>query len=137
MEKAGKEAGPSSLSGSRYNPHLETPASHPVFPDGHRLTTARRRTAASSANRYFGHYPEAGTHPVGNIIDCNVLGFFVKILIDEHSEAVYLVYVIRFFRFVQNHRQRWTSSAAGLKKNSDRGDLLFLEILPQNVLGFF
>ena len=110
---------------------------NPVFPDDLGSATARRRTAAPSANRYFCHYPEAGTHPVGDIVYGNILGFSVKLLVDEHGEAVYLEYVICFFRFVQNHRQGWTGSAAGLEKNPDRSDLLFLEIFLQNIFSFF
>jgi len=116
------------------------PANRPAsyYKYGCRLTATRRRTAAAPrANRYFGYYPEAGTHPVGNIIYCNVLGFFVKPLIDQHCKAVYFIYVICFFRFVQNHRQGWTRSATGLEKNPDRGDFLFLEIIRQNVFSFF
>ena len=105
-----------------------------------RLTTARRRTAAAlatTANRNFGCYPEAGTHSIGNIINGDVLGFCMKVLIDQQSKTVYLIYVISLFWFVQNHCQGRTRSAAGLEKNTDRADLLFLEIILQNVFCFF
>lgn len=116
------------------------PANRPAsyYKYGCRLTATRRRTAAAArANRYFGCNPEAGTRPVGDIIYCNVLGFFVKILIDQHCKAVYFIHVICFFWFVQNHRQGWTRSAPGLEKDPDRSDLFFLEIILQNFFGLF
>lgn len=66
---------------------------------------------------------------MGDIIDVNVLGFLMKVLIDQHGKAVNFKYIICFFWFVQNHRQGRTRSAAGLEKNPDRCDLLILEII--------
>jgi len=111
------------------------PASYHKY--GCLLATTRRRTAAPRADRYFGCHPEAGTHTGGDIIYCDVLGLFVKLLIDQHCKAVYFIHVICFFWFVQNHRQGWTRSATGLEKNPDRSDLLFLEIILQNLFGLF
>jgi hypothetical protein len=99
-------------------------------------TTTRRRTA-SSANRDFGRHPEAGTHPVGDIIDRDVFCFLVKFLVDQHGKTVYFVHVVSFSRFIQNHRQGRASSAAGLKKYPNRADLIVLEIILQYIFGFF
>ena len=74
---------------------------------------------------------------MGDIINRDVPGFLMKLLIDQHCKAVDFIHIIRFFWFVQNHRQGRTRSAAALKKDPNRGDLLILEIIFQNVIGFF
>lgn len=120
-----------------FSTHLLTHS--PIFTLGV-LATARRGAAtpapAGACNRDFRCHPEAGTHPVGYIIDCNILGLLVKVLIDQHGKAVQLIYVIIFFWFIQNHCKGWTRSATGLEEYPDRSDLLFLEIILQNSFGF-
>jgi hypothetical protein len=61
----------------------------------------------------------------------------MELLIDQHFKAIDFIDIVSFFWFIQNHRQGRTGSATGLEKYPDGADLIFLEIILENVFGLF
>jgi hypothetical protein len=53
----------------------------------------------------------------------------MKVFVDKNGKAVYFIHIVSFFWFIQNQSQGWTGSAAGLKEDPDRADLVVLEII--------
>jgi hypothetical protein len=64
----------------------------------------------------------------------NVLGLFMEIFVNQHSKTIDPEHFVRFFRFIQNHRQRWPRSPSCMQKDTDWCDLLVLEIIIQDLL---
>ena len=71
------------------------------------------------------------------VVDGNILGLLNEFLVHQHREAVDRKHLIRFFRFIQNHGQGGPASPARMQKDTDRSDLLVLEILFQNLFCCF
>lgn len=101
------------------------------------LTAAGGAAAASpSAYRHFRCDLKTAPHCTDYIIDGDVFGLVMEFFVHEQCEAVYLVYVVRLLRFVQNQRQSRTASPSRLQKNTDWTHLFALEVLIQNLLRF-
>ncbi len=60
----------------------------------------------------------------------------MQIFVDQHGKAVDFKDIVGFLRFVQNHCQGRAGSPSGLQEHPDWRDLLFLEIILQNTIGF-
>ena len=58
-------------------------------------------------------------------------------LFHHHGEVIYIENIVAFVWFIQNQRQGWASSAARLKEDSDRSDLLSLKVLEQYLFRCF
>jgi len=101
------------------------------------LTATGRGTTAPTADRNIGGNAEARPHPIGDVIDGDVLGLLMQFFVDQHCEAVDFKYVVGFFRFIQNHGEGCARSPAGLQENPNRGNLLFLEVILENNFRFF
>jgi hypothetical protein len=84
-------------------------------------------------NRHFGCQPEALPTSMRTVIYGNVFGLFMEIFVNHHSKTVDPKHFIRFLRFIQNHRQRGPGSPTCMQKDTDRCDLLVLEILIQDL----
>ena len=72
-----------------------------------------------------------------HIVDSDILGVLMEILVHEQSQFVYLKYLIRRFWFIQDHRKLRTASSAALEIDSDGSKFLTLKILFQNLFSFF
>ena len=64
----------------------------------------------------------------GRKIDFNRLGFLQKFRIDKVLKAIDLKDAVGVLRLIQSHGQGRTASAAGVEKNSDRGNLFVFKV---------
>jgi hypothetical protein len=97
------------------------------------LALAPGSASAAIGDGNFTGQLETGSKTIVHIVNGDVFGLFVEILVHHHGETVDLANIITFLGFVQNHRKGWSASAAGLQKNPDGADFLPLEVFHQDL----
>lgn len=100
--------------------------------------SAAARASASAAGRdgNFAAQLEARPKTIVDVINGHFLCSLEELLVHDHGEAVHFAGVVAVLGFIQNHRQGWSASAAGLQENPYGADFLPLEVIEQNLFSF-